>query len=98
MDGALLLRMLETMTPDNARRLAAAGCERDVRVWLGTFQRLVTAWRRADVSDYGGAQRAWLDALDRMACACRVSGMSDGQVWVDIQMKLDEVRDALESE
>ena len=67
--GDILLKLANSLTPDDVRQLKAAGCEGEVRALLRVWDAMAIAWRQA--------------------------GVSDSQVWADVQIKLNELRSAL---
>ncbi len=48
MQGEILLKMVSQLTPDDVRRMKAAGCEDGVRDLLEAFDGLTVSWRSAD--------------------------------------------------
>jgi hypothetical protein len=67
--GDILLKMVLVLTPDDVRRMKAAGCEGEVRALLGVWDALTIRWQKA--------------------------GVSDSQVWADVQIELNKLKAAL---
>ncbi|MBA7676935.1 hypothetical protein ES703_85181 [subsurface metagenome] len=67
--GDILLKLVNSLTPDDVRQLKAAGHESEVVALLATLDVIAATWRRA--------------------------GVSDSQVWADVQIRLNELRSAL---
>ena len=60
--GDILLKLVNSLTPDDVRQLKAAGHESEVVALLATLDVIAATWRQADVSD----SQVWADVQIRL--------------------------------